>query len=263
MVTAVGAFSEIPIPLPAVEAFPTNLSVIHLAGLDGNLDDQTTARLHELEKQLRASVDVAPILRMRTQRTFEEAFKREYRKAVSYYIESGILVWRALDYDYSRLLGLSQTSCATIDSLFFTHARKLERETFISSVTSLRALAKVGEWVILSEESDEISMPPLDYLDKAVLATFLTWCILAYLTEEVRNARRDNLKALSDSLLAIGDSAYQEAIKAGIHIRAKESHHWYWSPSWQEGEVEADLDKHVGDLETFASVEELVQDLRE
>ena len=102
-----------------MEAFPTSLSVVHLAGLERELDGETIERLRTIELQFSETVSVTPILRARTTTTLENAFIREYRAVVGYYIESGILVYRSLNSGYGKLLRLSQSSCAKIDDLCF------------------------------------------------------------------------------------------------------------------------------------------------
>lgn len=248
--------------MPAVEAFPTSLSVIRLAGLEDHLDAQTIARLQHIENRLQEEVPVALILTARSERGLERAFLRAYEVAADYYIESGILIWRSLNHDYAKLLRLSQASGKVVEKLFFEHAYRLERATFIKAVAGLRVLARIGDLAILADEktAPESRNAPLEYLAQVTLATFVTWCLLKYIQGETRTARRLNLRALADFLLSVGSKAYQDAL--GANLYPSETERTYWSPAWQEGEVEADLDKHLGAVKSFDSVDDLIRDLR-
>lgn len=248
--------------MPAVEAFPTSLSVVRLAGIEDHLDAQTIARLQQIENRLLNEVPVTPILTARSERSLERAFLRAYQVAVEYYVESGILIWRSLNHDYTKLLRLSQASGKVVEKLLFEHARRLERATFIRAVAGMRVLARVGDMVILAEEETalESRKAPIDYLSQMTLATFVTWCLLKYIQGETKTARRLNLRALAELLLSVGNEAYQYALQANLY--ANETERTYWSPAWQQGEVEADLDRHLGAVKSFTSVDELIRDLR-
>jgi hypothetical protein len=263
MVSSVSALpSAVHLPLPAVEAFPTSLSVIHLTGIDGDLGKEVTGRLREIEQLLHSEIDVGLILRAQTDASMEDAFTQAYRTAVPYYVESGILVWRALNHDYAQLLRLSQRSSLAIDDFFFEHARKLERDTLVTAVAGLRVLSRVGEWVVLSEKEIHTDAPPLDYLDRVVLATFLTWCLLAHMTGQVVRARKANLKAVAETIMAVGAAAYQDALRSELYKSAEESQPWFWNPAWQIGEAEADRDNRLGDVKSSETVDELIRDLQ-
>jgi len=153
MTSAIGVFPSLnlAVSFPAVEAFPTSLSIVYLAGLEEHLDSETLARLKENEDKLRVHVNFGPILRARTLNGLEAALIRAFKAAAEYYVESGILIWRALNHDYTKLLRLSRISCDAIDHFFFEHARLFDRNSFIKAVAGIRILGKVGEWITLSE----------------------------------------------------------------------------------------------------------------
>ncbi len=249
--------------IPAIEAFPTSLFIVHLAGLEHHLNEETIAELQETERRLQDAVPIAPILGARTQKGFERAFIHAYEQAMAYYVTSGITIWRSLNHDYRKLLKLSQVSCKLIEGLFFQHVGRLERQTFIKSVVGLRVLRNIGERIILAEEKTppDKQAPPLSYLDQVAYATFVLWCLLSHLQGSVKKARRDILRMLADELFSAASKAYDEALKR--HLYERETERNYWSPIWQEGEVEADLDKHLGDMKSFNSVEDLLKDLHQ
>lgn len=250
------------LPLQALEAFPASLPIAGLPGLGEHLSDETIAKLRDIEGLLRKEVRVEPILRARTERGLEKAFADAWEMAVGYYIKSGILIWRALGHDYTKLLHLSRVSGKAVDRLFFQNARRLERDTFIKVVAGLRVLGRVGEGITQAEGKTEPAKRtmPVGYLGQVTLATFVTWCFLAYFQSDVKKARRANLRALAQLLRDIGDAAYKDAVQQGLYLMDAERA--YWSPAWQEGEVEADLDVHLGGVKSFGSVEDLLRDLR-
>lgn len=251
------------LPFQVIEAFPAGFSAIHLAGLDYSLNDKTLAELRVIEWKLRNEVDIALILRARTQRGMEQAIIRAFKIASEYYIESGMIIWRALNDDYSRLLQLSRVSMEAVEKEFFRHSERLEREIFIKVVAGIRVFGKVGEWVILDEGGKELAKrePPMDYLMKAVIVTFLTSCFLTLTKGDIKGVRASNLTLLAQELVDIVSDVYQVAVQRRLHESAGEEQYWYWSPHWQEGEVEADLDKNIGDVKRFASIEDLILDL--
>lgn len=101
----------------------------------------------------------------------------------------------------------------------------------------------------------------MDYLMKAVIVTFLTSCFLTHTKGEIKGARTSNLRLLAQELADIVADVYQVAVQERLYENAGEEQYWYWSPHWQEGEVEADLDKNIGDVKRFASIEDLILDL--
>jgi hypothetical protein len=252
-----------PISLPAVEAFPTSLSVVYAAKLDKYLDSETVLKLQQIEDRLNEHVDFGPILRARTNRGLEKSLIRASKAVAEYYVESGVLIWRALDHDYGKLLRLSQASCSVIDELFFQNARRLERETFINAVAGIRIFEKVGEWVITSyEASDEPEQPPpMDYLNHVMIATFFTSCLLAYVSGEVSSARRENIRKLAEAVFDLARESYEGALNVALPEKLGAVNAYYWSPDWQQEEVEAELDKRLGYVKSFASVENLLRDL--
>lgn len=72
------------------------------------------------------------------------------------------------------------------------------------------------------------------------------------LPEEVRTAAR----------LEDGDLFDVELTEEGILLRPRKvidaTQAWFWSPDWQAGEREADLDRQAGRVETFGSGEEFI-----
>jgi hypothetical protein len=72
-------------PFSALEAFPTSLSIIHLAGLQNHLSEKTISELREIEKRLQKNVPIAKMLRARTDKGFERAYSYAYRNAMAYY----------------------------------------------------------------------------------------------------------------------------------------------------------------------------------
>lgn len=248
--------------LPAVEAFPTSLPIAGLPGLGEHLSDETIARLRDIERRLRAEVRIEPILRARTERGLEKAFTTAWERGIEYYIESGILIWRALGHDYTKLLQLSRVSGKAVDHLFFQNARRLERDTFIKAVAGVRVLGQVGEAIIQAEgkTAPDRQTMPVPYLSQVTLATFVTWCFLAYLQGDSSKARRANLRALAELILEISNETYKDAVQRSLYPTDAERS--YWSPAWQEGEVEADLDVRLGAVKSFGSVEDLLRDLR-
>lgn len=247
--------------IPSLEAFPVSLSVVRLAGLEDHLDKETTAKLRDIEDQLLKEVRLAPMLRARTEDDLRRAFSHGFDVAVHYYVQSGIIIWRALNHDYTKLLRLSEVSSEAVEQQFFRYSELLDRDTLIKAVAGLRVLRKVGEGIILVEKEPppDRQALPVDYLSQIVVATFITWCFLSYLQEPIRQARRANLRLLAEGILSVANDAYREARQRKLY--ATETEATYWSPAWQEGEAEADLDIHHGAVKSFSSVEELLEDL--
>ncbi|MCI0440273.1 MAG: hypothetical protein L0177_14255, partial [Chloroflexi bacterium] len=170
MVTAPSILNGINFSLPAIEAFPTSLAVLNLNGLEGELDEDTIERLKRLEGQLRRDAPIQKALNARNNDAFQNALAGSFRVAMGYYVESGVLVWRALGHDYDRLVRLSRKSSEALEKTFFQHTERLGDETFVQAVAGLRVLAKVAEWVVLAEKGRNEGVPPPDYLGKIVAA---------------------------------------------------------------------------------------------
>lgn len=66
--------------------------------------------------------------------------------------------------------------------------------------------------------------------------------------------------------LEAGDLLEAELTPEGILLRPQKlinaTQAWFWSPEWQAGERDADADRAAGNVEEFASGEELVEALR-
>jgi AbrB family looped-hinge helix DNA binding protein len=76
------------------------------------------------------------------------------------------------------------------------------------------------------------------------------------LPEEIRKAAR----------LEEGDLFDAELTADGILLRPRRlidtTQAWFWSPEWQAGEREADIDRDAGRVETFTSGDEFLDALR-
>ena len=76
------------------------------------------------------------------------------------------------------------------------------------------------------------------------------------LPEEIRSAAR----------LEEGDLLDAEITEEGILLRPRKvidaTQAWFWTPTWQAGEREADLDRAVGRTKTFDSGGALIDELR-
>ncbi len=76
------------------------------------------------------------------------------------------------------------------------------------------------------------------------------------LPEEIRSRAR----------LEEGDLLDAEITDDGILLRPRKvidaTQAWFWTPTWQAGEREADTDRGAGRVETFGSGEALVEGLR-
>ena len=76
------------------------------------------------------------------------------------------------------------------------------------------------------------------------------------LPEDIRSAAR----------LEEGDLLEAEITPDGILLRPQKlidtTQAWFWNPSWQAGEREADADRAVGRVENFDSGEEFIAGLR-
>jgi hypothetical protein len=241
-------------------AYPTGLA----SEVFEQLDERAANRLRQIEQELAEHAPTAPALRASSN---EQLFSRAMDAlmvAEDYYIESGTIIWRALDHDYQRLLNLSANSTEVVEREFLEHATHLKPLTFIDAVASLRVLAKVGEWVILSEKkkTDNKRELPVEFLLHFMMATFLTSCLLDHIRKTVRGAKPRNLRTLAKFLMEIACSAYRMALDQSLPQAVGEENHWYWSPNWQEGEAEADLDRLRGRIDRFGSAEHLIQSLK-
>ena len=146
MITAAAVLPAIGFRLPAIEAFPTSLSVLNLAGLDHDLDSENTFELRSLLDEFVRNVHVEKFLRARGNKAFDEGFAQSYRVVLDYYAESSAIICRGLNHDYYKLMRLSRVSGEKLERVFFDHVSKLKPQTFIASVARLRVLAKVAEW---------------------------------------------------------------------------------------------------------------------
>ena len=245
----------------AMQIFPASLSMVHMAGLENHLTGEAVTRLREIEDNLCNDVQFAPILRATTEGHLEAALPKAYELAIEYYVEAGIVIWRALGHDYKKLLSLTEASTQLVERIFFDHVKRLDRDVFATAVASLRVLREVGNRIALEEEKTlpEEQVPPLQYLAQVINSTFLLSCLLAYLQGEVKYIRRANLKILSDELFSGAEKVYQEALQRKILRTDAEIS--FWDPNWQKGEVEADLDKQIGHVKSFDSVKDLLGDL--
>ncbi|MGH2365675.1 MAG: AbrB/MazE/SpoVT family DNA-binding domain-containing protein [Chloroflexota bacterium] len=76
------------------------------------------------------------------------------------------------------------------------------------------------------------------------------------LPEDIRQAAR----------LAEGDLLDAEITPDGILLRPQKlidaTQAWFWSPTWQRAEREADADKAAGRMEAFSSEDEFLAELR-
>lgn len=249
--------------IPPIEAFPTSLSALNIAGLQHELDKASTKRLRALEKNFQNDVHVEHALRARNVEAFQENLLQSYKIAIIYYVESSIVVWRALNHDYDRLLRLSRIASNTLEEAFFLNFDKLGREPFLECVSGLRVLAKVAEWVILAEKSKNLNVPPIDYLSKISFVTFLTWTVLAYITGQVKRPIKANVEEVTKAIRHLADDIYRDAIDRGLPEMVGEEQEWFWSVEWQEGAIEAELDKQSADVKSFNSAEGLIRDLNQ
>jgi antitoxin PrlF len=64
-----------------------------------------------------------------------------------------------------------------------------------------------------------------------------------------------------------GDLLEAEITAEGILLRPQKlidaTQAWFWSPSWQSGEFDADADRAAGRVSTFTSGEEMLSSLRQ
>lgn len=250
---------RMPTPVPTLQVPLGNPSIVRLVSLQAYLPDDTAARLGAIEIELRQKMPVASIL-AGTQAEIEAALKTACEVAFDYYIEAGVLIWRGIGHDYGRLLELSRASSEALDHVFFEHYKAFQRDTFISAVAGLRALTNIGERTILWASRE--NMPPLEYLTTVLYVALLTTVVTSYLEGEVPTARPLNLRIIASSFMYLAKNAYKDAVKKGLFAGATETERMFWSPCWQKGEVEADLDKHVGNVRHLTSVESLLRDLR-
>jgi antitoxin PrlF len=92
--------------------------------------------------------------------------------------------------------------------------------------------------------------------DQAMARTTLRAKGQLTLPEEIRSAAR----------LEEGDLLDAEITDDGILLRPRKvidaTQAWFWTPTWQLGEREADSDRSAGRVEAFASGEAMVAELR-
>lgn len=241
-------------------AYPTGL----VLEVFGQLDERAAIRLRQIEQELTERAPTAPALRASSDDQCILEFVNALLVAEDYYKESGTIIWRALDHDYQKLLHLSANSTEVLEREFLEHGTHLKPLTFIDAVASLRILAKVGEWVILSEKQkiDNKLELPGDFLFLFMVATFLTSCLLDHIRKTVRGAKPRNLRTLAKGLMEIACTAHQMALDQSLPQAVGEENLWYWSPNWQAGEAEADLDRLRGRVKRFSSAEHLIQSLK-
>jgi AbrB family looped-hinge helix DNA binding protein len=70
----------------------------------------------------------------------------------------------------------------------------------------------------------------------------------------------------SKAHLEEGDLLDAEITEDGILLRPRKiidsNQAWFWTPTWQAGEREVDMDRDAGDVETFGSGDSFVEGLR-
>jgi hypothetical protein len=244
--------------------FPTSLYALKRAGVSEHLDDATLQHLKESEQELQRRLQISPILLARSEQRLSRAFQQAFRAAADYYVEASVLIWRALGHDHRKLLLLSQSTTRVIEEEFWRNRKKLTQRTFVKAVAAVRVLEKVGSWVIRADEvkAHEAQIPLLSFMGYLVFATFLTHCLLAYITGEFKRARPHNLELLAEGMLEVAAREFQEAAAQKLPETVGDDQAWYWSPSWQEREVEADLDIRIGHVKRFTSVQALVRDVK-
>ena len=248
----------------AKDVFPASLTVVHSAGLADALDSETTSHLKAIESEMREHIDIGLVLRARNQAAFYVAAKDAAEVVAGYHVVAGILIWRALKHDYSKLLQLSKESSAAIESLLLKHATLFEKTTLIRALGGLRTFGHVGELLVRNEETLEPQdrTPPFQYLKFAVLTSFVASCLIAHATGQVKRAREVNLAALGDAIFDVAQQAYESALEQGLFEGSSKAQIGYWNPEWQLGEVEADLDIQGGALKRFRSADELIKDMQ-
>lgn len=74
MFNAATTLPAIGLRLPAIEAFPTSLSVLNLPALDNDPDSENTFGLRSLEDEFVRNVHVERFLRARGKKAFDEGF---------------------------------------------------------------------------------------------------------------------------------------------------------------------------------------------
>tara|TARA_B100001013_G_C24465487_1_gene385250 strand:- start:75 stop:374 length:300 start_codon:yes stop_codon:yes gene_type:complete len=99
MFTAAATLPAIGFSLPAIEAFPTSLSVLNLPALDHDPDSENTFGLRSLEDEFVSTVHVQRLLRARGNKVFDEGFAQSYRVVLDYYVESSAIICRGLNHD--------------------------------------------------------------------------------------------------------------------------------------------------------------------
>jgi hypothetical protein len=234
-----------------------------MAGLAKYLSEEAVVKLEEIEHNFSNNIEIAPILQAPNEDDLKTALNRGYGVAIEYYVEAGIIIWRALEHDYLKLLSLTETSTELIEKTFFIHVKRLDPDVFTMVVAALRVLREVGNRITREQEKapPEDQAPPMKYLVQVIFSTLLLSCFLAYLHGDVKKARRDNLKILADELFSGVVEVFHEAQERNLF--RNEADESFWNPNWQKGEVEADLDKQLGRVTTYDSVEDLLRALND
>ena len=247
-------------PVPPVAAFPAVIT----SAASGELGADAIARLTEIERALADRVPAGPVLQAPSRKELERQLFNGFDTATDYYIESGIVVWRAVGHDYQKLLGLSANSGELVEREFFDRADAFSAPTFIKAVAAMRVVRRVGQWLLSAEPGGAYTemASPRDLLESFMAATFIATLLLAQVRGTVSGARPGNLKALAAHLMDAAADVYRGAVDGGCPQAAHEENPWYWSPDWQEGEVEADLDRRRGRVRRFSSAEHLIGSLK-
>ncbi len=245
--------------LTPIDVFPVSLSMIHAAGLGEYLSDQTVQKLRHIEGDLQQNVQVSGVLQAPSEQEMVSRFDDALTLATTYYVQSGIAIWQDLKLDYTKLMNLTRVSCGLIEDQLFRNRRKLGRSSLVVTVAGVRVLREVGRLHTEAQEHAPPGNPPLGYLAYAVYSTFALWCLLVYLQENIENVRRSNVTKLVEFLFLVAKEAYRDALEQGLF--ESEARAEFWSPDWQKGEVEADLDERDRRVKTFNSVKELIKDL--
>ena len=91
--------------------------------------------------------------------------------------------------------------------------------------------------------------------------TFLTWCLVAYLAGQAKRATKENNDGISEALKELTEEILAQTLKERLPLLVGETQKWFWTVEWQEGEAEADLDKHLNRVPRFDSAHDLMQGL--
>ncbi len=164
---------------------------------------------------------------------------------------------KATNNDFEKLQALSDSCSEAMTALFLKNSALLPRPTFVKATAALRVLNKIEE-----RERNRASSAQPYFAHPEILLYFamLSSVLTAFREGRTTPSASPSLRILVNGLFGLAQERFQDAVTRGLLKTEAEAD--FWSPRWQKGEVEAEIDESLGHVKHFTSVGSLINDLR-